>query len=642
MFPSSAARCAIPLVCMLAAACAARLAGAQTSSVIVIGTRFAEPADTPAFGATVITASDLLRSGVATVNEALMRLGGVPGRLDLSGGGEYALDLRGFGSTADSNQVIVVDGMRISEADLGGTRLSGIPIDSIERIEVLRGSGAVLYGEGATAGVVVITTKSGAARSGGSMTVSAGSQRQRGLQANGTLVAGEFTLNAAASRRLNDGNRDNFASAVGGVTVGAKWQLERLSLALNHFDDRLDSGLPGSLTADEFATDPTRASTPDDHTTLHARRTTVQATLALNGGWSLAFDAGRRDKASRSTFVSFGGAYDYDTDAGQWSVRARHAARLGAGSNVLVVGADSNRWRRDVLGAFGAVGDQRNRAVFVRNELVLAGGTRWVAGLRREVLHKSVVTAFSSDRLDDSLGAWELAALQPLAPQWQLFGRIGRSFRLANVDEFSVIAPGAVLRPQTSRDIELGLRWRQGEGAAELRVFRSALSDEIGFDPAAGAFGANVNYAGTRRQGVEIEGQHALSQALTLRAAAAWRSSRFTAGPSDGKEIPLAVPRNASIGVGWQAAPGHSVDGWLRAAASQPVDFGNTCRLPGFATVDARYAWRMQPVELSLAVTNLFDRRYATQAFGCTGDARATAIYPEPGRLYTASARWQF
>ncbi len=642
MFAVIAGPRALPRTLVLAAACAFLPAVAQTPSVIVTGTRFAEAADALPFGATVITAGDLERAGVATVNEALMRLAGVPGRLDLSGGGEYALDLRGFGSTADANQVIVVDGMRVSEADLGGTRLSGIPIDSIERIEILRGGGAVLYGEGATAGVIVITTKSGAARSGGSLSVVGGSQRQREWHGNGTLVAGEFALNAAGSRRLSDGNRDNFVSAVSGATLGVKWQHDRLSVAVSHSDDRLDSGLPGSLTADQFATDPTHASTPDDHTALHARRSTLQAALALDGGWALALDAGWRDKASRSTFVSYGGSYDYDTDAGQWSARARHAGRFGSVSNTFAIGVDDNRWRRDVLGAFGSVGEQRNRGVFVRDELRFAAGTRVVAGVRREALHKSIASAFSSSRLDDNLGAWELAALQPLAAQWQAFGRVGRSFRLANADEFSLTAPGATLRPQTSRDIELGLRWRSGSSAAEARAFRSALSDEIGFDPAAGAFGANVNYADTRRQGIEIEGQHALAGDVTVRAAAAWRQARFVAGAYDGRAIPLATPRNASIGIGWQPAAGHALDGWLRAAASQPVDFGNHCRLPGYALVDARYAWRVPSIELALAVTNLFDHRYATQAFACTAAGRATSIYPEAGRLLTASARWFF
>ena len=611
-------------------------------TVVITATRFPEAAEALPFGATVLTAQDLRRAGVTTVNEALMRLAGVPGRLDLTGGGEYVLDLRGFGSTADSNQVIVVDGQRISEADTGGTRLSGIAIDSIERIEILRGSGAVLYGEGATAGVIVITTKSGAARSGGSVMATGGSDRLRELRANGSLVSGGFTLDAAASRRLGDGHRQNAAFDSSAATLGLKWQHERMSVSLRHADDRLDSGLPGSLTAEQFATDPWQASTPNDHMSLHNQRTTLQAALALDGGWSLALDGGWRSKASRSVFGAF--AYDYDVDASQWSVRARHVGRIDLGSNTFAIGVDDNRWERESLGA-GSMANQRNRSVFARDELVLAGGTRLVAGYRREALRKSVISTFSANTLDRDLDAWELALLQPLSAQWQAYARAGRSFRLANVDEFSFTSPAAVLRPQTSQDGELGLRWRQAGSAAELRLFRSALTDEIGFDPAApGPFGpgANVNFDRTRRQGLEFEGQHALSAAWTLRAAAAWRQSRFAAGPYNGHDIPLAVPRNASIGVGWQPAEGHTLDAWLRASAAQPVDFANSCRLAGAATVDARYAWRIQPVELSLAVRNLFDHRHATQAFACTADRRATSIYPEPGRTVNASARWFF
>lgn len=132
--------------------------------VVVTATRFAEDANTLPFGVSVITAKDIKDVGAVTVNEAVMKLLGVPGRLDFYGGGDYSLDLRGFGGTADSNQAVIVDGVRINEGDLGGTRLAGIPIDSIERIEVVRGSAAVLYGAGATAGAIVITTKAASGR----------------------------------------------------------------------------------------------------------------------------------------------------------------------------------------------------------------------------------------------------------------------------------------------------------------------------------------------------------------------------------------------------------------------------------------------------------------------------------------------
>jgi iron complex outermembrane receptor protein len=58
-------------------------------------------------------------------------------------------------------------------------------------------------------------------------------------------------------------------------------------------------------------------------------------------------------------------------------------------------------------------------------------------------------------------------------------------------------------------------------------------------------------------------------------------------------------------------------------------------------TADARYAWKVRAVELALGVTNLFDRKFYTQAFGCAGGL-TTAIYPEAGRQFTASVRLQF
>lgn len=85
---------------------------------IVTATRFPEPAASLPLGVSVITAQDIQAAGVSTVNEALMRLLGVVGRQDMYGGGDYALDLRGFGTTADSNQAVIVDGIKVSEADL--------------------------------------------------------------------------------------------------------------------------------------------------------------------------------------------------------------------------------------------------------------------------------------------------------------------------------------------------------------------------------------------------------------------------------------------------------------------------------------------------------------------------------------------
>ncbi|MFB0898026.1 MAG: TonB-dependent receptor plug domain-containing protein, partial [Polaromonas sp.] len=198
---------------------------------LVTGSRIVGPRDAQPFGTSVITAEYIQRSGAATVNEAIMRLLGVPGRQDFYGGGDYSLDLRGFGTTSDSNQVVVVDGIRISEADTGGTRLAGIPIESVTQIEVIRGSGAVLYGEGATGGVIIITTKSGkgvARENAASIYAAAGSYGLREGRANATLASGSFSLNVNAMNREAGNHRDNFHSHSNALSAVAQWRNEWL------------------------------------------------------------------------------------------------------------------------------------------------------------------------------------------------------------------------------------------------------------------------------------------------------------------------------------------------------------------------------------------------------------------------------
>ncbi|WP_428425059.1 TonB-dependent receptor [Methylibium sp.] len=613
--------------------------------VLVTASRFAEDSATLPFGVSVLTAKDIAESGVSTVNEAVMKLLGVPGRLDLYGGGDYALDLRGFGVTSDNNQVVILDGIRINEADLGGTRLAGIPINAVERIEVLRGSGTVLYGEGATGGVIVITTKAGhgSSRSNqASVYAAAGSDRLRDLRADATLEAGGFSLDAAANRRTTDNHRDNFRSEVEGASLTGQWRNDWLRVGVRHAHDDLDTGLPGALTAAQYAADPSQTNTPNDHATIRNTRTGVFAEADLGGDWQLGLDAGWRDKELRSS--SFGSSYDYDVDAKSYSLRVRHRTQFASVVNAVVFGVDRGEWERTVLGAFGTVGEQSSTGFYVKDDLTLGGGTRFSAGVRTERIEKDLST--SADRIGDRQRAWELGVLQPLSENASVYGRVGRSFRLANVDEFSFTNPAVPLQPQTSHDTELGVRWRAAGSSAELRAYRSSLKNEIGFDPNGvgpfGPFGANVNFDPTRRQGLELELAQALTGALNLRVNGVLRQARFTEGPYDGKDVPLTAKRTLSLRADWAPAPAHKLDAIIGYVSSQSPDFANVCSIPGRTTADLRYAYRWTQAEFALGVVNLTDRKYYTQAFGCTAGGETTSIYPEAGRAVVASVRVSF
>ncbi len=632
------------------ALCAAFPALAQSQSVptlqetVVTATRFAEPGESLPLGVSVITADEIRASGATTVNEVLMRLLGVVGRQDFYGGGDYGLDLRGFGTTADSNQVVMVDGMRISEADLGGTRLAGIPIDSVERIEVLRSSGAVLYGEGATGGVILITTKAGTGkerRNTASVYAGAGSYGLREARANATLASGGFSLDLSGLKRDSDNFRDNFRSKVDGGAVTGQWSNDWLRLGARYSQDSLDTGLPGALTAAQYEANPRQTTTPTDNAQIKNTRNSVFAEAML-GNWQLAADAGSRQKNLVASFS--GSPYAYDIDANNYSLRARNEARLGEMKNALVLGTDYDHWSRDVLGAFASMARQSSRAWYVKDDVTLPGSkTRLSAGWRTERIDKDNTRASAAE--SGRQHAWELGVSQPVAPGVTVYGRAGTSFRLANVDEFSLTSPGVILKPQTSRDLELGTRWTYAAGKMEARLYRSELENEIGFDPnAAGPFGfmgVNTNFDPTRRQGLEIDASHALTKAVVLRVNAALRKANFRAGPYAGNDVPLVPQRTLALHADWTPAAGHRVTGGVNWISSQHPDFNNQCNMPAYTTVDLRYAYQWRRVELSLGVSNLFDHKYYTQAFGCTAGV-TTSIYPEAGRAITAAVRVGF
>lgn len=638
----------IASVCGIASAQPSSSSPVQTAAlslppVFVTATRFVEDASLLPFGVSVLTADDLRRAGITTVNDALMKLLGVPGRLDLSGGGEYSLDLRGFGSTADSNQVIVVDGVRVSEADLGGTRLAGIPIDSVERIEVIRGSAAVLYGEGATGGAIVVTTRSGAAgesRRDAQTYVALGSHALTDARASLSLAGHGLSLDVTGNKRTSDGHRDNFRSDVEGLVINGRWRNEWLRVGVRHLQEELHSGLPGALTAAEYRANPRQTTHPQDRGDLDQRgdRYYVHATL---GPWQIALDAGERHKAVVGDYPSMSWVYAYDVEARNRSARARHSASVGRVGNTLVFGIDDDEWERSVRA--GDRSQQSSRGYYLKDDVTLPSGTVVSAGLRQQQVRKSS-TAGTAIAIDDRARAWELGAMQPIGERASVYAKFGRSFRYGNADE--IAAPDVSgLRPQWSRDVDLGARWAYAAGRAELRLYRHSLVDEIGYDPNGtgpfGPFGSNRNLDPTRHQGAEVEWLHSLGPSWQVRVNGAWRRARFTSGDNAGKSVALVPERSLALRADWQVGGGHSVDGGVTAVSSQHPDFANACTMPGYATADLRYAFRRDGVELALGVGNLADRQYYSQAYACAGGV-PTSIYPEPGRTYTASLRVSF
>jgi iron complex outermembrane recepter protein len=611
---------------------------------VVTATRFAEPAASLPIGVSVITADQIRASGASTVNEAVMRLLGVPGRLDFYGGSNYTLDLRGFGETANSNQVIILDGVRISEADSGVARLDAIPIDSVQRIEVMRGNASVLYGEGAVGGVIVISTKAGSGHgrtNQAHLYVGAGTHNMRDTRASATLSAGGFSVDVHAQDRTSDNHRENSRASTRASGFTGQWSNDFIRLGLRYSEEDQRSGLPGSLSAEEYISNPWKSDGYGSKSRFQSNFTGAFAEWSVNN-WNFAADAGQRNKE-----LSDYGAYEIDADT--FSIRARQEQIFRDIKNIAVLGYDDNRWARKSEDGYFDFDDRfKSKGFYFKDDLIFANGIRLSVGARTEKMQKSVNPKYMTF-ISDRMNAWDFGVNYPVYSGVSVWSRFGKGFRLANADEMGLWLPSADIRPQTSRDLEAGARWAEGAYKLEARLYRSNLKDEIGYDPTvinpnawfSNGFGANVNFDPTRRQGLELDGDWQLSKTVALGARLAFRSATFREGANVGKHVPLTPRQSLALRADWKPLEGHRLSGGVNFVGTQHPDFANVCRMPSHTTADARYAFQMKNAELSFGVNNLFDRRFYAYAFGCD-NGQINGIYPEAGRTFTAALRMSF
>ncbi|AKZ63803.1 outer membrane hemin/siderophore receptor protein [Herbaspirillum hiltneri N3] len=608
------------------------------AALLVTASRFPNDPAFPPVGATVIGAEDIRNAGIDNVNEAIRKLGGVYGRQSLAGPGDFALDMRGFGSNGDQNMVILIDGVRLSENELSTALLSSVPIDSVERIEIVRGGSSVLYGDGATGGTIQIITKRPAADAiHGSVVGEAGSYGLRSGRASVAKGWDGFALNAAYSKQHADNYRDNNASNQENFSGTAQWFSNEGRFGLRVDLARADYGLAGSLSMAQFLANPRQTSSPKDYGAYDSDRITAFFERRF-GALEAAAELSHREKISRASYGG-GAVSEVHSRTTQFSPRLRHIAEVGALKNELVAGVDFSEWQ---IGNVDGSGDaaQTARAAYVRDELQIARNTRIAVGVRHETIDKRS-TANAYDKAQ-GVNAWDVQASHAVIPSLRLFGKTGQSYRLPTADENRsiVLAAGQILKPQTSHDLEFGATWGGADNNATLRWFRHRIKDELFYDPTVGAFGANVNLDPTKRQGVELEAAARLNADFSLKGNFQHIAATFTGGPNAGKEMVLVPKNTASARLNWQSGNQTVNLGVLWADAQRyGGDFSNTCnaRMPSYTTVDARYAVRVSAWELALTGSNLGDRRYFSQAFGC-----ASGIYPESGRAVKFTARYDF
>lgn len=663
--------------------------------------------DTP-YAAGVVDAETLRGAGpMVNLSEALTRVPGIVA----SNRQNYAQDLqinsRGFGARASfgvRGLRLYSDGIPASGPD-GQGQVSHFDLAGAQRVEVLRGPFSALYGN-SSGGVISLVSAAPTERSvflDGDVGSHGLTQWRVGAEAP---FEGGFSLRALASRFEIDGFRPQSSAQrrLGNARLGLEGARDRVVVVFNAIDQpALD---PLGLTREQFEADPDQTTgvalpqaMPGQRFRYNTRKNTRQEQAGAQWRHRFAGDgplreslltayAGQRsitqwlsipDTVQLASPTQAGGVIDFDRDyrgldarlVWRWALDGERSVQLvaGAGADTSVedrrgyenfVGDGADR----LLGVTGTLRrDERNRAstrdVYAQAEVDLAPDWSATLGVRHgRIDFRSRDRYVTVDNPDDS-GRRDDRYTNPVAAlQWRvqpglnLYASAGRGYESPTSNELSYRPDGGSgfntdLKAQTSRQFELGAKWREQGGALAVNaaVFHVRSDDEIGVAASSGGRTTFRNVGRTLRRGAEVDVRWHLAETWRAQVAATWLDATYRDDllvPA-GNRIAGTLRHWGYADLAWLPRPGAEFALEAHGRGDVPVNDANSdfAAGHGLLALRARWAWALPAGRLELLgrIDNLADRRVVGSVIVNEGNSRF--FEPAPGRTWLLSARWQ-
>jgi len=633
--------------------------------VVVTGTRAEQQVKKIPANVSVITPADIQNTNAKTAADLLRTQEGVIVR-DLQGNGNSSqVDLRGFGESANSNTLVMVDGRRVNEIDLSSINWAQIPIGEIERIEVVRGSGTVLYGDNATAGVINIITKSPPRQLTAEGGLALGSYDRYKVDAS---VGGSYRkagISLYGSHEDTDGyrqNNDYKSDDVSGKFLFDVTDTLGLNVSGAYHKDKF--GLPGTLTKAEVNQDRKQSLDPEDEAKTRDGY--------INGGVEMDFgaygrftvDTSYRKRVSKSEFPdpAFPFKNDVDTKTIGFTPGYVWDGSVFSRGNRLVAGVDlyfADQDSKSYSGFFSPLPssptgiskvDRDTVGLYLNDEFYLLDNLLLTIGGRYERVKYDFnvkdLSAFPLAPLKktthESKPAFVAGLTWLYGEKSSAYARVNSSFRFPLIDELVVfdfdtgqIVVNPELKPQSGLTYEIGFRhYFTPAIQANLSLYRTEIDDEIFFNRPTFT---NENFPKTLHQGVEVGGRVELTRSLAVTANYTYQQATFERGDYKNKDIPAAPHHAGNIGLrvtdflpGFDFSADYSYVGSSYAIS----DFENNFeKLDDYFSVDLRifYEWRM--LRAYAGVNNLTDEEYSEFAV-IGGTPVETNFYPAPERNY--------
>lgn len=281
---------------------------AEQSPIVVTATRTAQTVDDSLASVTVITAEQIKKQQPHDLISLLNSISGIDITSNGGLGKSSSMYMRGTGST---HVLIMIDGIKVGSATTGSVAFQHIPVSQIERIEIVRGPRASLYGSEAVGGVIQVFTKKGTAQQKADIELGYGSYGTQNIFAGVSGQVGKTSYSINASQLKTDGfnskdgtETDDDGYVNDSVTLNLSHQLSNTSaLDLNLMQASGQTEFDGTYNNNDYV----------------QQTTGLQYSFAALANWNVKLDAAQsQDKSDNFSDDIFKTKYNTTKDLFSW------------------------------------------------------------------------------------------------------------------------------------------------------------------------------------------------------------------------------------------------------------------------------------------------------------------------------------
>ncbi len=618
--------------------------------------------DVPA-SVSVITKEDIKNSDAKTVPEAIKNLEGIYSYDTTGVGAGGTINMRGFYGGMSSHHLVLIDGVPQNKGEDKLVDWDLIPVDNIERIEVLRGSASTLYGDNAMSGVINIITKkpSDAPHAAASFSYGTYNTQNYASYLSGTFNRMGYYL--GLSSRLTTGFREHSDYENIQVYGKSNYSINDAHNLRFSFDysAKTQGTFPWALSEAQIAQNRRQAKPGTENDSNGANKFNIDFTHHWDLGTSsdletvfyYRFEGRGSFYTSGATQETTGEQIRAENTFGL-PIRLKTVSEIFGMDHSFVIGIDLERndfgyekynapyqQRGALQSDYGVKRDKIGP--YLQDEIKLSDSLRLIAGVRYDRVlfdFDDRITASNSKTEKMSKVTPRCGLVYMYQKDSNLYANYAQAFRTPTIGQmftYSGTSANPDLKPEEATNYEIGLHHRFNEFLkTNVSLYWMELDNEIWFDNATSKY---QNCGKTSHKGIETGLDFKISKSLSGFANYTYSVAKNESGSYKGEYL-ISIPiYKASSGLHFATDFGLSWDLAITYIGSSYIDSTNDNKLPSYTTADTKVSYQYKAMKIFLAVDNLLDKEYNSYGYV---SSNTKYFYPVPGRTFTGGIEVKF